>query len=160
MLFMKYTFLVLVSIILVVACKKEDPEEECCPDVPEEEEFKPYAYFDVNGIPTRFGEISLELHDDWILLLENDTMMIRLNLGDGDTLGFRPLKSDFSEARLHNVEYKVLGESRLLFTEVDKDNKRLSFFCQAKLGMSEDAQWYNPLDTLTLTNGDFEYIPW
>lgn len=157
---MKYTFIFLAYLVVLVACKKEDPANDCCPDISHEQELTLFASFDVNGVPTRFGSISLELHDDWILLLENDTLMIRLNLGDGDTLGYRSLKSDFSEARLHNVEYKVLGEGRLLFTEVDKENKRLSFFCQAKLGMSEDAQWYNPLDTLTLTNGDFEYIPW
>jgi hypothetical protein len=155
----KYGLLVILAIALF-ACEKEEPLEVCCPNSQGFDESQFYASVDVNGVPTRLGNVTLEQHQDWILLVENDTLMIRLNLGDGDSLGFRPIKSNLSEAKLHNVKYGSLGEGRLLISEINHEKKLLSFFFDAKLGMTEDAQWYNPLDTLVLTAGTFENIPW
>lgn len=144
-----------------MACSKEEPKTDCCPfSSGDTDNPLLFASVDVNGIPTRLGNVVLEKHGDWILLVENDTLMIRLNLGDGDSLGFRPLKTPYSEARLHNVPYGSLGEGRLLITAIDQEKQLLSFFFEAKFGMSEDAQWYNPLDSLFIKNGDFENIPW
>lgn len=148
------------TLLIVFACSKEDPVD-CCPtfDHPDDSG-EPFATIDVNGIPTRFSDVTLEKNVDWILLIKNDTVMVRLNLGESDSVGFREIKPALSEAQLNNVPYGSLADGRLIISDIDNDKKQMTFFFEADFGMSESAEWYNPLDSLFLRNGDFENIPW
>lgn len=173
--FQNKSLLSIFALLILISCEKE-PEHTCddgllspgeegvdcggpCSPCPEPEPFA-FASADINGIFTQYGTYNLEKSDDWIISFQNDTSFVQLNIGDGDSLGARDIKTAFSFGELHNVDYPILSSGTCLFTEIDHDAQRLSFFFEAKLIMDPTGPNYNPYDTLVLKNGDFEYIEW
>lgn len=118
------------------------------------------AFAEIRGEIIQFSNYELEKFDDWVLRLYNDTIDITVNIGDGDSIGVRPLKSEFSQAYVEPTHYGVLAEGLCLFKEIDVENQRLSFFFEASFGMNPNGQNYNVLDSLHVLNGDFENIKW
>lgn len=176
--FFKYLLciVVILGFVFVSSCEKEEEIDTCedgllspgeeqvdcggpCPPCPESDP-TPFAFADINGSETQFGDFILEKFDDWVINFKNDTIDITLNLGDGDSLGMRPLKAEFSKGKLYTVEYDDLANGICLFTDIDHENKTLSFFFEAEFATDPDSPFHNPLDTLKVTKGDFENIPW
>jgi hypothetical protein len=158
------------------ACEKEQETHTCddgllspgetgvdcggpCPDCPDPLP-TPFAYAKINDTETQFSNYTLEKIDDWILNFNNDTVDVTINLGNGDSLGARPLKVQFAQAQLFGLEYEILSEGTSLFTNIDQENKTLSFFFQAKFTIDPNSPNYNVLDTLYVREGDFENIEW
>lgn len=173
--FQNKSLLSIFTLLFLISCEKE-PEHTCddgllspgeeevdcggsCPPCPTPEPTE-FASVDVMGAFTQFATYKLEKEDDWIIYFQNDTISVQLNIGDGDSLGVRPIKATFSKGELWTVNYPVLGEGTCLFKEIDHDKQRMSFFFEAKLGMDPSEPNYNVNDTLVLKNGDFEYIEW
>ncbi len=172
----KLLFILLTATFFVaVACEKEEVIDTCtdgiftpgeegidcggpCP--PCEENTMPIAIAEIAGTSTRFANFSLEKFDDWIMRFHNDTIDIVLNIGDGDSLGTRSLKSNFTRGSVHNKNYQLLHEGLTLFTEINHEEQYLSFYVEAKLVLDPNGPNFNPLDTLFIRNGDFFKIPW
>src|SRR5690554_7652362 len=57
----------------------------------------------VNGEPVSFATFTLVKSPDWILSFENDSINIQVNLGQGDSLGGRPMNVLYSSAT-YNTE--------------------------------------------------------
>ncbi len=163
-------------VLLCFSCNKEEDVDTCqdgilspgeegvdcggpCPPCPEPTPM-PFAFANINGEGAQFGNYTLEKIDDWIINFQNDTINITLNLGNGDSLGLRPLKVQFSQGEFYSTTYDVLSDGRSLFTNIDHDKKELSFFLEADLTIDPDSPLFNPLDTLKVRSGDFENIPW
>jgi hypothetical protein len=130
-----------------------------CPPCPEPTP-TPFAYAKINDAETQFSNYTLEKYDDWVLNFKNDTIDITINLGDGDSLGARPLKTQFSQGKLYGLTYDVLSQGQSLITNIDHDKKTMSFFFQARFTIDPDSPNYNVFDTLFVREGDFENIPW
>ncbi len=162
-------------LVFLYACDKEEVIDTCqdgiftpgeegvdcggpCP--PCEEEISSLAFATINGFETRFDDYSIEKFDDWVIRIFNDTIDITLNLGNGDSLGLRPMKPLFSKAQLFNKNFSQLAQGRTVFMEIDHDEQRLSFYCDAKFTLDPSGPNFNPLDTLFITQGDFANIPW
>lgn len=162
--------------VFLFACNKEDETNTCedgllspsevgvdcggpCPDCPDPIP-TPFAYAKINDTETQFSNYTLEKIDDWILNFKNDTVDITINLGDGDSLGARPLKAQYSKAQLFGLEYEILSQGQSLITNIDNDKKTLSFFFQAKFTIDPNSANYNVLDTFYVREGDFENIEW
>ena len=173
--FQNKSLLSIFALIILISCEKE-PEHTCddgllspgeegvdcggpCSPCPEPEPYE-FASADINGVFTQYGDYNLEKTGNWIIAFQNDTSFVQLNLGSGDSLGARAIEPTFSNGELLSVDYPILSSGTCLFTEIDQDAQRLSFFFEAKLVMDPSEPNYNPYDTLILKNGDFEYIEW
>lgn len=159
----------------LTSCEKEEVKDTCqdnaftpgeegidCggPCEPCVEEITVLAYATIDGVETRFDTYSLEKYEDWVIKFFNDTVSVTLNLGDGDSLGLRPIKPLFSEATLFSKDYSVLQSGRSVFTNINDEEQRLSFYFDAQYTLNPESQFFNPLDTLFITQGDFVNIPW
>lgn len=167
----RLTILLLVSLLLF-SCKKEkqscsdgifDPEKEektdcggVCPPC----DFQPtiidtYLSTKINNVPTTFSDFSLAKTPDWILSFENDTINVKVNFGQGDSLGGRPMEVINSTAIFNSNNYSTLGKGISVFAEVNHTENYLSGFFEAKFVLDNDVN-----DTLKITNGEFEKIYW
>lgn len=173
--FQNKSLLSIFALLILISCEKE-PEHTCddgllspgeegvdcggpCSPCPEPEPYE-FASADINGVFTQYGDYNLEKTGDWIISFQNDTSFVQLNLGSGDSLGARAIEPTLSNGELLSVDYPILSSGTCLFTEIDQDAQRLSFFFEAKLVMDPSVPNFNPYDTLILKNGDFEYIEW
>ncbi|HLV42149.1 MAG TPA: hypothetical protein VKY37_07715 [Brumimicrobium sp.] len=158
--------------LLLFSCKKE---EQSCSDgifTPGKEEkldcggvcppcdFVPtpvdtYLSTKINDVPTSFSTFSLEKSPDWILSFENDTLNIKLNFGQGDSLDGRPIQSIGSNAIFNTVNYSYINEGFTVFSEVNHTENYLSGYFNAKFVSDNDIY-----DTLKITNGEFQKINW
>lgn len=168
-------FLVILS-FSILSCEKDEEKDSCsdgvqsieeegvdcggsCPPC-EESENKPVAIATVRGTDIQFSTFALEKEKDWVLFFGNDTISITINLGDGDSLGVRPLKAEYSKSYLNNVKYEALKEGKSLFEKIDHNKKELSFYLEADFGMKTSEPNYNSLDSLKVTSATFRHIPW
>jgi hypothetical protein len=169
-------FFLFTIVLFCFACNKEEEIDTCkdgllspgeegvdcggpCPPCPDPLP-TPFAFASINGTGIQFGNYTLEKMDDWVINFQNDTVNITLNLGNGDSLGLRPLKVQFSKGKFYSTSYDVLSDGKSLFTNINENEKTLSFFLEADLTIDPDSPLFNPLDTLKIRSGDFENIPW
>ncbi len=106
----------------------------------------------------QFSQRTLVDAPSWILNFSNDTLAISLNLGNGTVPGAYTIEASFSEATMNGKAYDYLHEGLVVLADIDTTNRRLSGFFEAKLvGYFSDSL---VVDTLRITNGDFESIPY
>ncbi|HLW39604.1 MAG TPA: hypothetical protein VKX31_04370 [Brumimicrobium sp.] len=108
----------------------------------------------VNGKSVYFGDYTLEKSSVWTLQFKNDSIDVKLNLGGGDSLGERPIESVGSSGEYRQLNYPVLYSGRSVFSEVNQEDNRLSAYFQAKFIA------VNGIDTLFLSDGEFQNISW
>ena len=167
----RLTILLLTSLLLF-SCKKDkqsctdgifNPEKEVktdCGGVCPPCDFVPtpvntFLTTKVNGVKTTFSNFTLVKTPDWILSFENDTLNIKVNFGQGDSLGGRPMETLYSTALLKTDNYSTLGGGFSVFAEVNHTGNYLSGFFEAKFVSDNDIY-----DTLRITNGEFQKINW
>jgi hypothetical protein len=109
----------------------------------------------VQGTGVSFSNRDLIKNPDWIMNFQNDSVLVTINFGSGDSLGARPIEVQNSAANFQGVSHSTLAEGNVLFTEIDNTENRLSGFFECKFVSDQ-----NVLDTLYITNGDFQNIPW
>lgn len=170
-------FVFLFSFLLFTACSKDEEEIDTCNDgflspgeegidcggpCPpcEESDPVPMAYAEVNGQEIYFSNYFLERLDNWMLTFQNDSLVFRLNLGDEDTLGLRPIKEEGSFGETELNKYEVLAEGDVLFANINHDTKTISLFFNAKFTIDEESPNYSSLDTLFVREANFKYIQW
>lgn len=106
----------------------------------------------------QFSQRTLVDAPSWILNFSNDTLAIRLNLGNGTASGVYAIEATFTEATMNGKAYDSVHEGLVVLADIDTANRRLSGFFEAKLvGYFSDSLL---VDTLRITNGDFESIPY
>ena len=167
---------ILMFFLVFVSCNKEEDTNTCedgllspgelgvdcggpCPPCPDPLP-TPFAYAKINGSETQFSNYTLEKYDDWVLNFKNDTIDITINLGDGDSLGVRPLKSQFSKGTFYSLTYDILSSGISLFTNINHQNNTLSLYFEAKFTLDPNSPNFNSMDSLFISEGDFENIPW
>lgn len=167
----KLTLLIFVG-FLMFSCKKE--EQSCSDGIfsPDKEEemdcggvcppcnFEPtvvnsFLSTKVNGEPVSFATFTLVKSPDWILSFENDSINIQVNLGQGDSLGGRPMNVLYSSATYNAENHPVLADGYSVFAKVDHVKNELSGFFNAKF-VSDN----NTSDTLRLSDGEFQNVQW
>ncbi len=168
-----YLFSIVITVLSMSACNKD---EQSCQDGVWDEELEEkkdcggvcppcddgndndaptslvFAGFD--GEPVSFGNYGIERNNDWKLTFQNDSISVTLNLGDGDSLGVRPVKSTDTKLYYNNVAYSF-DEGTVMFTEIDHQNQRLSGYFEA-----EFLDQQNPPQPFVLQNGEFENVAW
>lgn len=167
----------LLSLLVLTACRKDEEHIDTCsngiidpgelgtdcggPCPPCDEPTLPVrTYARVNGTPIDFANYELTYDTDWILSFSNDTISVVLNLGDGDSLGSRPIKPLYTNGETQLNKYPVLNDGRSLFTKIDKERNELSVLFEAKLTMSVSDPNYSSLDTMFVREAEFRNIPW
>jgi hypothetical protein len=165
--------LVLVIMLLLVSCKKEEQscqdgiytagseeETDCggvCP--PCEDGNSPaiqeFLSANVEGEDIIFSDRSLTHSTDWVLNFQNDSLSVSLNFGSGDSLGARPIDPVNSGSVYQSTVHSNLTEGTVLFSAIDQTENRLSGYFECKFVSNE-----NSMDTLIIKGGDFENIPW
>ncbi|HTO38690.1 MAG TPA: hypothetical protein VL021_09725 [Brumimicrobium sp.] len=163
--------LFLVGFLFLTSCKKEeqschdgifDPEKEektdcggVCPPC----DFVPTAVDEfvqvkVNGKFVSFTDYTLTKNPNWNLRFKNDSLDIRLNLTEGDSLGGRPIEQAQSTSTYAFKDYPTLYSGMVVLSDINHVENELSGYFQAKFVAN------NGFDTLFLTNGEFAKIPW
>ncbi len=167
----KFIIAIVVSFLLL-SCKKDEqscqdgvftPEKEeqmdcggvCPPCNPHSDDIVSYLSADVNSKSITFGNYHINKTTDWILQFQNDSIVVFLNFGDGDSLGSRPIQVPNSKAIFKNFNYSTLTEGIVLFSEVNHSNNRLSGYFEAQF-VSDIVS----TDTLKLSGGQFEKVGW
>lgn len=170
---MKVRFaLVLLLSIFLFACKKN--EQSCSDGIfdPEYEEetdcggvCPPCNYTPtpmdqliiakLNGKEFSFSEHNLVKNPNWILHFENDTIDIKLNFGDGDSLGVRPINQVNTSVSINSKNYTDLVDGKVLFADIDHQESKLSGYFDAIL-----VNEYQMYDTLHITIGEFHNLKW
>jgi hypothetical protein len=157
---------------LLFSCKEEQscsdgvfsPDDEheldcggVCPPCPSENPnpYSPILLCKVNDSAAIFNDYSLNKNPEWILNFSNDSLIVSLNFGDGDSLGARSINPVNSGGSIGAQGYSTLINGTVLFSEINHTDNRLSGFFEAKFLSDSD-----PNDTLILKNGDFEDILW
>jgi hypothetical protein len=163
-----------VILFFLVACKKEE-EGTCfdgelstgevsidcggvCP--PCNNDNSPVEIFlvTINGSPMQFSQRNLIDSPNWIMNFSNDTLDVTLNFGNGTEPGAYQIEQLNSEATMNGKFYDFLHSGLVVLSNIDTVNNRLSGFFEAKLvGYFSDSLL---VDTLKITNGDFESIPY
>ncbi len=164
---------VLMLTLLFLSCNKEEQschdgvftpgseeQTDCgglCPpcDDGEEPVIEESVFAKVQGAGISFSNRDLIKNPDWIMSFQNDSVSVIINFGAGDSLGARPLKVQNSSANFQGVSHSTLAEGNVLFTEINNVDNRLSGFFECKFVSDQ-----NVLDTLFVTNGDFQNISW
>jgi hypothetical protein len=166
-----FTLIVIIGLLLTVACNKEeepvinpcmngqlDPGEtsiDCggtcgpCPD-PE----YPSAGFSFNGISTSASTKQLTYTNDWKLYVANDSVSVQVNLGNEGVIGTdTTMSASGCYAYLNGVSYPTLVSGIYSITSHNVSTQKLSGFFQAKFVRV-------PGDTLFITDGYFNYLPY
>lgn len=162
-----------ILILLTMSCKKDEQscqdgvftpgseiQTDCggvCPPCDDEEEppIQEFLFANIQGTGISFSNRDLSKISDWIMNFQNDSVSVTMNFGDGDSLGARPMELVNSGASFKGVPHSTLAEGMVLFTDIDNANNRLSGFFECKFVSDQ-----NVLDTLFVTNGDFQNISW
>lgn len=170
---MNKNIVVLLCVILLFSCKEDEqsctdgvfsPDKEekldcggVCPPCPSEDPdtYSPILLCKINDSAAFFNVYTLSKNPEWIMNFSNDSLIISLNFGDGDSLGARSINPIYSEASINSNGYSTLVNGTVLFSEINHTDNRLSGFFEAKLLSDTD-----PYDTLIIKNGDFEDILW
>jgi hypothetical protein len=161
-------------VILMLACNKEEEgtcfdgvlssgevQVDCggvCPPCSPGNQVSEFFLVTINGTAMQFSQRNLVDTPSWIMNFSNDTLAVTLNFGNGSTPGAYTIVPTFSEATMNGKTYDDLSEGLVVLADIDTTNRRLSGFFEAKLvGYFSDSLL---VDTLRITNGDFESIPY
>lgn len=167
----KLTAIVFTGVLLTAACKKdEDPEInpcmngqldagetaiDCggtCGPCPSTE--YPDAGYMANGdLVSPEDQILAYTSGNWNMLLQNDTAAVSVNLGNTGAVGTFPINPSGSYASLNGVNYPTLASGTYSISEHNTSTDKMSGFFQGKFVRV-------PGDTLYITNGFFEYLPY
>lgn len=171
---MRRAGLILVMVLVLFACKKEE-EGSCfdgqlssgeiivdcggvCPPCNTDDGITEFFLVTINGVPMQFSQRTLTSTPSWIMNFTNDTLNVSLNFGNGIEPGSYPIEQLYSEALMNGNAYDYLHSGLVVLAEIDTINRILSGFYEANLvGYFSDSLL---VDTLKITNGDFENIPY
>ncbi len=165
---MKRISIITFAMLLIFSCKKkEEPVDPCqngfldageelpdcggpCP--PCQENFTSSLFLRVNGTTTTFSTKSLTFNgSNWILSMSNDTLDIQLDLGTNGDIGSYTMSPLNSNCDYYGINYPVLSDANFAISYHDTSANRMSGFFQAKFSRP------GFVDTLRLTNGQFDY---
>jgi hypothetical protein len=166
----KLTTIVITSLVLTVACKKDedpvinpclngqlDPGEtaiDCggtCGACPETE--VPSAGFVANGAAVTASIKQLTYNNGWTLNLTTDSLTLQLNLGNNGAVGTYTMSPGGSTSSLDGVNYPTLASGVYSISAHNMTTEKLSGFFQGKFVRI-------PGDTLYITNGYFQHLPY
>jgi len=166
----RFAAIVITGLLLTVACNKEedpvinpcmngqlDPGEtaiDCggtcgnCPDP----EF-PYAGFSYNNVATIASTKQLTYNNGWKLLVTNDSISVQVNLGNDGSIGTDTMSPSGCHASFNGLSYPTLAFGIYSISGHNTTTQKLSGFFQGKFVRAAG-------DTLFITNGFFEYLPY
>lgn len=165
---------VIMIVIVLFSCKKEE-EGSCfdgvisageltadcggvCPPCAIDNSPTDFFIVAVNGVQMQFSERTLVSSPSWIMNFSNDTLDVTLNFGNGAEPGSYAIEQPFTQATMNEKDFNFLHEGLVVLAEIDSFNNRLTGFFEAKL------VWYSTdsllVDTLRISNGNFESIPY
>ncbi|ASS49158.1 MAG: hypothetical protein A3D31_04480 [Candidatus Fluviicola riflensis] len=166
----RFAAIVITGLLLTVACNKEedpvinpcmngqlDPGEtaiDCggtCGDCPDAE--FPYAGFSYNGMATTASTKQLTYNNGWNLAISGDTVSMQLNLGNDGSVGTYTMSASGSFASYNGLNYPTLVDGVYSISGHNPATQKLSGFFQGKFVRVAG-------DTLYITNGFFEYLPY
>lgn len=166
----RFTAIVITGLLLTVACNKEedpvinpcmngqlDPGEtamDCggtCGDCPDAE--FPYAGFSYNGNATTASTKQLTYNNGWTLTVSDDTVSVQVNLGNDGSVGTYTMAAAGSFASYNGLNYPTLVDGIFSISGHNPATEKLSGFFQGKFVRMAG-------DTLYITNGFFEYLPY
>lgn len=116
-----------------------------------QEQHSIYATF--NGEKQGFNDFTLTKNAYWILYFHTDSIYVTLNLGMGQNVGNQPMVAAYSSATYGYTTYSTLVSGSVGFASFDTDNNEVTGIFNATFVSSLN-------DTLRITSGVFENIPW
>lgn len=166
----KLTAIVITGLVLTASCKKDEEPSidpclngqldagetaiDCggsCGPCPSTE--YPYAGFTVNGTALIASSKQLTYNNGWTLNLTADSVTLQLNIGNDGSVGTYTMSPSGSMASLDGVNYNTLASGIYSISAHNPATEKLSGFFQGKFVRV-------PGDTLYITNGFFEYLPY
>ncbi len=164
------------GLLLTVSCKKDkDPEINPCMNGqldPGETQIDcggscgpcpstefPSAGFTVNLYGDSETELSasireLTVNGNWSLRVGNDSIDVRMNLGNSGMTGTFAMNPTGSYASYNGVNYPTLSSGIYTISAHNTTTEKMSGFFHAKFSRGVIG------DTLYITNGYFEYLPY
>jgi hypothetical protein len=107
----------------------------------------------VNGTAIIASSKQLTYTNGWILNLTTDSVTLQLNLGNNGSVGTYTMNPSGSASSLDGVNYNTLASGIYSISANNTATEKLSGFFQGKFVRV-------PGDTLYITNGFFEYLPY
>lgn len=166
----KLAGIVITAGVLTAGCNKEeeptinpclngqlDPGEtaiDCggtCGACPETE--FPYAGFTADGATFTASTKQLTYNNGWILSVTADSISLQLDLGNNGSVGTYTMPAAGSTAQVDGVNYPTLASGTYSISAHNLSTEKLSGFFQGKFVRV-------PGDTLYITNGFFEFLPY
>lgn len=161
---------VFTGLLVITACNKEEEPTinpcmngqldagetaiDCggnCGPCPETE--YPYAGFTINGHAVTASTKQLSYNNGWSLYLATDSVTLQLNLGNDGSVGTYTMNSSGSTGSLDGVTYPTLHSGVYSISGHNLATEKLSGFFQGKFVRAAN-------DTLFITNGFFEFLPY
>lgn len=113
----------------------------------------PYAGFTAGGVTGIASVKQLSYNNGWTLNVATDSISLQLNLGNNGAVGTYTMSASGSSANVDGVNYNTLASGVFSISEHNTTTHKLSGFFQGKFVRV-------PGDTLYVTNGFFEYLPY
>ncbi len=175
MYFGKLATIVITGLLLTVSCNKEEEPTinpclngqldagetavDCggnCGDCPDTE--YPSAGCMLNTSQTNVSSISfanklLTYNNAWYLNINNDSLSVTLNLGNNGAIGSYSISPTGSSATLNGLNYLTLANGTCSISAHNLTTHKMTGFFNGKFVRS-------PGDTLYITNGYFQYLPY
>lgn len=165
----KLAAIVITGMLLTAACKKKDPEIDPCLNgqldagetavdcggscAPCPQTDYPHAGFTANGTARSASIHDLTYNNGWQLHAGTDSISLILNLGNDGTVGTYQMSPSGSSAVYNGTAYPTLATGIYSISEHNQTDEKLSGYFQGKFVRV-------PGDTLYITNGYFEYLPY
>jgi hypothetical protein len=172
---MKQVGWLILVLLLLISCNKKEEQGTCfdgvlssgehqvdcggvCPPCSAGDDVTEFFLATINGVAMQFPQRTLIDSPSWIMNFSNDTLDVHLNFGNGKEPGAYPIEELYTQATMNGKVYDYLYDGIIVLAEIDTINRRLTGFFEAKLV----GYFSNPasVDTLKISNGDFENIPY
>ena len=114
-----------------------------------------YLGLKVNGVQTLILSKSLNYDGtNWVLSISNDSLSLNINLGSTGATGSFPISSNLTSATYNGNSYPDLHDAHYVISAHDTGDDLMSGYFYAKFSRPGFT------DTLRITDGTFEYMPY
>jgi len=115
----------------------------------------PYASFSANGTSITAEIKQLAYASGWSLHVGNDSVSVQMNFGTNGAVGTYPMSATGCTATYNSVEFPTLASGYYTISQHNTTTHKMNGFFQGKFTRPGSTD-----DTLVITNGFFESLPY
>lgn len=157
--------------LLISSCKDKDPEVDLCkngfknpgeekidcggvcPDCPVE--YLPYFFLKINNKDVSYSNRALTFNSgQYTMSCQNDSSSFVFNLGSNGAVGTYTMNPVGTSCTYKNENYSLVSDGQFAISSHDQSARRMSGFFEVKFSRPGN------VDTLFITNGQFQDIPY